>query len=70
MSIKSRIAQLESCFKRFTSGIFHVKLKDGSTHDMLWTDAAKKALEGELVEVSGDPQDSNLIGLVEALKGE
>lgn len=67
-SIKSRLASLESCFKRVTSGIFHVKLKNGSTQDMLWTEAAIKAIDGELEEVDGDPADSNLIGLVNALK--
>ncbi len=67
-SIKSRLATLEGCFKRVTSGIFHVKLKNGSTQDMLWTEAAIKAIDGELEEVSGDPADSNLIGLVNALK--
>ena len=47
LSLKARLKSLESKLQPFTMGIFTVTLKDGSKKEMLWTDAAKAALDNE-----------------------
>lgn len=66
LSLKARLKNLEERLQPFTMGIFTVTLKDGSKSNMLWTDAAKAALDNEAVAVDGDESD-NLLGLVRAL---
>ena len=66
LSVKARLQNLESKLQPFTMGIFNVTLKDGSKKDMLWTEAAKAALDNEAVAIDGDESD-NLLGLVRAL---
>jgi hypothetical protein len=66
LSLKARLKSLESKLQPFTMGIFTVTLKDGSKKEMLWTDAAKAALDNEAAAVDGDESD-NLLGLVRAL---
>lgn len=66
ISLKARLQSLESKLQPFTMGIFTVTHKDGSKSKMLWTEAAKAALDNEAVAIYGDESD-NLLGLVRAL---
>lgn len=62
-SLKKRLSCLEQGFKPFTAGIVIATFKDGHKQRLLWTDAMQAALEGLLVDVEGDADDS-LSGLV------